>query len=41
MANEIANLQKEHVNFRKLLALLETQLGIFSPSRISRLPTHD
>jgi hemerythrin-like domain-containing protein len=29
MANEIANLRKEHVNFRKLLDLLETQLGLF------------
>jgi len=29
MANEIAKLRKEHVNFRKLLDLLETQLGLF------------
>lgn len=29
MADEISNLQKEHVNFRKLLDVLETQLGLF------------
>ena len=29
MANEIAKLRKEHVNFRKLLDLLEQQLGLF------------
>lgn len=29
MANEIAKLRTEHVNFRKLLDLLELQLGLF------------
>jgi hemerythrin-like domain-containing protein len=29
MANEIAKLRKEHVNFRKLLDLLEKQLDLF------------
>ncbi len=29
MANEIAKLRKEHVNFRKLLDLLEQQLDLF------------